>query len=235
MNNLIEAPLALLAGVLTIASPCVLPILPIVLGSTLERVNRARPLFIVTGFVLTFAALGMLLASASQHVVLAQESLRLAGIAILMLTGLLMLWRRPYEWLMAHVGGALHRIGPNAGSDNTGNLGGFLLGMSLGAVWTPCAGPVLASILVLVAQAQNIGWSATLLVLYAIGAGVPMLVIAYGGQFVAQRVRIIARHTHRLQQVFGVLILLTGLAIYLQIDVLLYARLAEVFPTVKGI
>lgn len=234
MNNLIEAPLALLAGVLTIASPCVLPILPIVLGSTLQRVNRVRPLFIVAGFVLTFAALGMLLASASQHVVVAHETLRLAGIVILMLTGLLMLWRRPYEWLMAHAGGALNRIGPRAGNDSSGNLGGFLLGMSLGAVWTPCAGPVLASILVLVARAQDIGWSATLLILYAIGAGIPMLVIAYGGQFIATRVRVIARHTHRLQQVFGVLILLTGLAIYLQLDVLLYAHLADVFPTLKG-
>ena len=234
MNNLIEAPLALLAGVLTIASPCVLPILPIVLGSTLQRVNRVRPLFIVAGFVLTFAALGMLLASASQHVVIAHETLRLAGIVMLMLTGLLMLWRKPYEWLMARAGNVLNGIGPRAGSDNSGNLGGFLLGMSLGAVWTPCAGPVLASILVLVAKAQDIGWSATLLILYAIGAGIPMLVIAYGGQFIATRVRVIARHTHRLQQVFGVLILLTGLAIYLQLDVLLYAHLADVLPTLKG-
>jgi cytochrome c-type biogenesis protein len=234
MNNLIEAPLALLAGVLTIASPCVLPILPIVLGSTLQRVNRVRPLFIVAGFVLTFAALGMLLASASQHVVVAHETLRLAGIVMLMLTGLLMLWRRPYEWLMAHASGALNRVGPSADRDNSGNLGGFLLGMSLGAVWTPCAGPVLASILVLVAKAQDIGWSATLLILYAIGAGIPMLIIAYGGQFITTRVRVIARHTHRLQQVFGVLILLTGLAIYLQYDVLIYAWIADFYPTLKG-
>ncbi|MFC7299524.1 cytochrome c biogenesis CcdA family protein [Herminiimonas aquatilis] len=234
MNNLIEAPLALLAGVLTIASPCVLPILPIVLGSTLQRINRTRPLFIVAGFVLTFAALGMLLASASRHVVIAHETLRLTGIVMLMLTGLLMLWRQPYEWAMTRVGGLLNRVGPAAGTSDHGNLGGFLLGMSLGAVWTPCAGPVLASILVLVAKAQDIGWSATLLILYAIGAGIPMLIIAYGGQFITTRVRILARHTHRLQQVFGVLILLTGLAIYFQYDVLIYASLADLFPTLKG-
>lgn len=234
MNNLIEAPLALLAGVLTIASPCVLPILPIVLGSTLQRINRTRPLFIVAGFVLTFASLGMLLASASQHVVIAHETLRLVGIVMLMLTGLLMLWRQPYEWAMARVGGLLSRVGPAAEASDRGNLGGFLLGMSLGAVWTPCAGPVLASILVLVAKAQDVGWSATLLILYAIGAGIPMLVIAYGGQLIATRIRVVARHTHRLQQVFGVLILLTGLAIYFQYDVLIYASLADIFPTLKG-
>lgn len=237
MNNLIELPLATLAGILTIASPCVLPILPIVLGSTLpqpdRRTNGSRPLFIVAGFVLTFAALGMLLASASQHVVLAHETLRLTGIAMLMLTGLLMLWRQPYEWLMARMGGFLNRAGPSA-DGSSGNAGGFVLGMSLGAVWTPCAGPVLASILVLVAKAQDIGWSATLLLMYALGAGIPMLVIAYGGQFMATRVRVLARHSHRLIQIFGVLILLTGLAIYLQYDVVIYAALADFFPTLKG-
>ena len=237
MNNLIELPLATLAGVLTIASPCVLPILPIVLGSTLQRAdqlkNRSRPLFIVAGFVLTFASLGMLLASASQHVVVAHETLRLVGIAMLMLTGLLMLWRQPYEWLMARMGGFLNRAGPSA-DGSSGNAGGFVLGMSLGAVWTPCAGPVLASILVLVAKAQDIGWSATLLVMYALGAGIPMLVIAYGGQFMATRVRMLARHSHRLIQVFGVLILLTGLAIYFQYDVVIYAALADFSPTLKG-
>jgi cytochrome c biogenesis protein CcdA len=236
MNHLIELPIALLAGVLTIASPCVLPILPIILGSTLQggdRSHRSRPVWIVAGFVLTFAALGMLLASASHHVVVAQETLRLAGIVMLMLTGLLMLWRRPYEWLMDRAGGVLNRIGAPA-ADSSGNLGGFVLGMSLGAVWTPCAGPVLASILVLVAKAQDLGWSASLLVLYAVGAGVPMLVIAYGGQFMAARVRLLARHSHRLVQVFGVLILLTGLAIYFQYDVVIYAALADFSSTLKG-
>ena len=242
MNHLIDLPLAVLAGVLTIASPCVLPILPIVLGSALQRtsasagarIGRTRPLFIVAGFVLTFAALGMLLASASQHVVAAHETVRLAGIGMLMLTGLLMLWRAPFDWLMARSGGLLDRAGAASASKGSAHAGGFLLGMSLGAVWTPCAGPVLASILVLVARAQDLGWSATLLVLYAIGAGIPMLAVAYGGQFMASRVRALAPYTHRLQQIFGVLILLTGIAIYTQVDVVLYAALADIFPTLNG-
>jgi cytochrome c-type biogenesis protein len=90
MNHLIEAPLALLAGVLTIASPCVLPILPIVLGTALTRASRIRPLFIVSGFVLTFAALGMLLASVSQSVAVAHETVRLAALIMLALSGMAM-------------------------------------------------------------------------------------------------------------------------------------------------
>ncbi|MBQ5948855.1 cytochrome c biogenesis CcdA family protein [Massilia sp. ST3] len=228
MQHLIDAPLALLGGVLTIASPCVLPILPIVLGGSLQDTDRSRPVFIVAGFVLAFASLGLLLAGASQQFELAHETLRLAGIAMLALTGLAMLWKAPYAWVMNHAARFAGALLPASAPKRAGKLGGLLLGMSLGAVWTPCAGPVLASILVLVAQAQDIGWSATLLLLYAIGAGIPMLAIAYGGQFMRQRIRSVARYTDRLQQVFGLLILLTAGVIYFQLDVLLYAHLANV-------
>jgi len=239
MTTLIDAPLALLGGVLTIASPCVLPILPIVLGGALnDRAagrHNTRPLFIVAGFVVSFAALGMLLASASQHVVLAHETLRYTGLAILAMLGVAMLWKAPYieqaSWLMNRLGALASRALPAGGAARAGNLGGLLLGMSLGAVWTPCAGPVLASILVLVAQAQDLGRSAGLLLLYAIGAGIPMLVIAYGGQFVRTRIRAVARHADRLQQLFGALILATAAAIYFQYDVLLYAHLANFIPS----
>ena len=234
MNNLIEAPFALLAGVLTIASPCVLPILPIVLGTSIKHESKLRPLFIVAGFVLSFAALGMLLASVSQSVAIAHETVRVIGITMLLLAGLAMLWRRPYEWLVSHLNGPLERIGASGGNAGSGNWGGFVLGMSLGAIWTPCAGPVLASILVLVTQAQNLGWSASLLILYAIGAGIPMLAIAYGGQFMSTRVRAVAKYAGRLQKIFGVLIVLTAIAIYFQYDVVVYAWISDLYPTLKG-
>ncbi|HEY0064079.1 MAG TPA: cytochrome c biogenesis CcdA family protein [Telluria sp.] len=230
MHNPIEASLALLAGVFTIASPCILPILPILLGTAVAQSSRTRPLFIVAGFVLTFAALGMLLGVVSSAVDLAQATLRNVAIGMLALAGLMQLWPAPYRLLMARLGGPLQRLGAGGDHAGPGNAGGFVLGISLGAVWTPCAGPVLASILSLVAKAQNLGWSATLLVLYAAGAGIPMLAIAYGGQFMRGRVRQLARHTVRLQQCFGLLVMLTAGAIYFQYDVLAYAWLAD-FPT----
>jgi cytochrome c-type biogenesis protein len=235
MYNLIEAPLALLAGVLTVASPCVLPVLPIILGTSVGQTSRTRPLFIALGFVITFAAFGMLLSVVSSFAELAQDTLRNAGIALLAVAGLTRIWPAPYDWLMMRIGGPLHRVGEAGASARATNGGGFVLGMSLGAAWTPCAGPILASILALVARAQDLGWAATLLGLYAAGAGIPMLAIAYGGQFASTKVRAIARHTERLQQVFGALILLTAVAMFYQYDVVAYAWLADNFPPLKAI
>lgn len=241
MHNFIETPFALLAGLLTIASPCVLPVLPILLGSSVASngvaPNRSRPLFIIAGFILSFSAFAMLLGAVSSTVHVAQEALRNTAIALLALSGLLRLWPRPYEWLVAHLQAPLQRMHgtnsvlPQAPKVHAGNSGGFVLGMSLGAVWTPCAGPVLASILVLVVKAQDLGWSALLLLMYAIGASIPMLAILYGGQYISRHVRAVSRHTQRLQQLFGVLVVLTALAIYLQYDVLITVWFASLFSS----
>jgi len=94
---------------------------------------------------------------------------------------------------------------------------------------------VLASILVLVVKAQNLQWSALLLTLYAAGAAIPMLGILYGGQYALRQSRAIARHAQRLQQVFGVLVILTAAAIYFQYDTLVVAYLSSFFPSLKGL
>lgn len=242
MHNLVETPLALLAGLLTIASPCILPVMPILLGTSVERPSRARPLYIVAGFILTFASFAMLLGAVSSTVHVAQQALRNTGLVLLALSGLLRLWPGSYDWLVSRLHEPLLRIGralmpraKNPAQSSNENSSGFVLGMSLGAVWTPCAGPVLASILVLVVKAQDLGWSALLLTLYAIGAAVPMLAIIYGGHYVTQRVRVVARYAPLLQRVFGLLVVLTALAIYLQYDVLIYARISAFLPTLKGL
>jgi cytochrome c biogenesis protein CcdA len=224
MNHLLEAPLAFGAGLFTVASPCILPVLPFLFGAGTAARDTRQPLRTMAGFILTFTAAGLLLGAASSAVHVAQETLRNASLLLLGVFGLLRIWSRPYDWLVAKL--------PSLPAPSGG---GFLLGASLGAVWTPCAGPVLASILVLVAGAQDITRSAWLLFLYALGAAIPMLGILYGGQAATQRVRVLARHSERLQQGFGLLIVLTAVAMYLQYDVLVYAKAAALFPTLKGL
>jgi len=119
------------------------------------------------------------------------------------------------------------RLGDRAGA---GHGGALLLGMSLGLLWTPCAGPVLASVLALVASEQQPLQAASLLVLYAVGAGLPMLVIAYGGQAAARQVRALAQHAATIRRVFGVLVIATAAAMFWQVDTQAAAWLSRGLP-----
>jgi cytochrome c biogenesis protein CcdA len=237
MPHLLETSLALLAGVSTVASPCVLPVMPILLGTSVNQPGRTRPLVIVAGFIVAFTGFALLLGAVSSVVHLAQEALRNTAIAMLALSGVLRLWPAPYDWLVRQLQQVWQRWRPAAATmpvARSGHGAAFVLGMSLGAVWTPCAGPVLASILALVVRAQDPAWSAWLLSSYAVGAAIPMLAIIYGGQLATRQVRLLARHAQRLQQLFGALVVLTALAIYLQYDILAYAWLSSQFSTAKG-
>jgi cytochrome c biogenesis protein CcdA len=228
MTNPIESPLALLAGLATVASPCVLPVLPFLLGATVEQASRRRPLLIVAGFVLSFSAFALALGAVSSAAQLAQETLRNVAIVMLGLSGLLRIWPRPWDLLVEHVRPLWARLRGDAVPQPSG---AFVLGLSLGAVWTPCAGPVLASILALVVQAHDPARAVRLVGLYALGAALPMLALIHGGQAIVGRVRGVARHAVALQRAFGVLVLASAAAIWFQVDTQLAAHVPSIFPT----
>lgn len=238
MFHPLESTLALLAGLATVASPCVLPVLPILLGVSVDRPGRARPLLIVAGFVLSFSGFVLALGAVSSGAQLAQETLRDLALAMLAATGLLRIWPQPYDWLVAQARVVLARLRGRAADTPPavpGQGSAFVLGLSLGAVWTPCAGPVLASIIALVVQAHDPARSALLAGLYAVGAALPMLALIHGGRGAAQRVRALARHALALQRVFGLLVLASAAAIWLQYDTLFYAWISSALPTLKGL
>jgi cytochrome c biogenesis protein CcdA len=228
MLNLV---LALLAGVVTVAAPCTLPMLPILLGASVGQAGKVRPAMIALGFVLSFSATALLLSAITRVFDFDPNVLRSAAAILLLGFGLLMVWPTPYEWLSIRIGRQLN--GSSAGNTrlHQGNLGGFVLGTSLGLVWTPCAGPVLGSILTIVATSRDTAWASVLLVVYATGAAIPMLAIAYGGQAVTTRVRGVARISPRLQQGFGMVVIAFAIASYFQYDTLIVAWLTAFYPT----
>src|SRR3979409_1225459 len=179
---------ALLAGVVTVAAPCTLPMLPILLGASVGQTSKARPAMIAAGFVMSFSMVALALSAITRVFDFDPNVLRTGAAIFLLVFGLLMIWPAPFEWLSVRIGGFVN--GGSAGNSTTrqGNIGGFLLGTTLGLVWTPCAGPVLGSILTIVATSKDTAWASTLLVVYAVGAAIPMLAIAYGGQAITTRV-----------------------------------------------
>jgi len=224
---MIEILFALLAGVLTIGAPCILPLLPILLGSSVGSTSKTRPVFIALGFVVMFTivALGLSYLTTALH--LSPNLLRNIATVALALFGIFMIWPTPFEKLTAHLSKFISKASSISSEAGTDNFGGFLLGLMLGIIWTPCAGPVLGSILTLIATRTDTVQAGILLFAYAVGAGIPMLVIAYGGQLVTTKVRAIAPYTTRIQQIFGIVILLLAVAIYLQIDTKLQAAILQ--------
>jgi cytochrome c-type biogenesis protein len=228
---MISIVFALLAGIVTIAAPCTLPVLPILLGSSLAKPSRSRPVFMALGFIATFAAFTLVFNVVATVFGLDPDQLRTAAIGLLLVFGLLMVWPGLYHRIspsIASVTGGWTSSG--SGKRYDGAIGGFVLGTTLGLVWTPCAGPVLGSILTLLSTQASPAWSATLLFCYAIGAAIPMMAIAYGGQYAVKHVRNLTPYTERLQQAFGVLVVGFAVAMFFQYDVLITAWLANYNP-----
>jgi cytochrome c-type biogenesis protein len=227
---MLDLVLALAAGMVTVAAPCTLPMLPILLGASVGQTGSMRPALIALGFVLSFSAVALFLSAITRIFDFDPDVLRSAASVLLIGFGFLMVWPSSFERLAIRAGGLFGGVTAGATTSRQGNLGGFVLGTTLGLVWSPCAGPVLGSILTIIATSRDNAWASALLVVYAIGAAIPMLAIAYGGQAVTTRVRGIARISPRLQQGFGVVVIAFAIASYFQYDTLIVAWLTAFYP-----
>jgi cytochrome c biogenesis protein CcdA/thiol-disulfide isomerase/thioredoxin len=188
--------------VITAVSPCVLPVLPIILAGGASG-GRRRPFAIIAGLVSSFTLFTLTASSILSALGLPQDLLRNLAIAMLFVLAATLLFPRIAFLLERPLAFMTRRRGGELG-------GGFLLGVSLGLVFVPCAGPVLATVTVLTAQ-HRIGVDAVLLTLaYALGAAGPMLLIALGGQRVARRLR---SQSLNFRRAMGVLLAGAALAI----------------------
>jgi len=222
---------ALMAGILTIAAPCILLPLPIILGSSVGQKNKTRPLFLVFGFVLSFSIIALLINFLVTTFNLNPNILRISAVILLTLFAIFMIWPTPFELFMtswSKLIGIASKAGQSAGQ---GNFGGFILGLIIGIVWAPCAGPILGSILTLIALQKNFAMASVLLIAYAIGAGLPMLIIAYSGQALTTKIKSIAKYSKRIQQVFGIVLIFLAGAIYFQYDTVIESKLLTALPS----
>lgn len=231
---MIEYALATAAGMATILSPCILPVLPIVLATSTGR-GRIQPLMVIAGFAATFAAGGLLIGALAASSGALQGAIRTASIIVLLMAGLSCFWPAPFDALVRRWRRwrATHTTAAAARRPVAGALGAALVGASLGLAWTPCAGPVLASVLSLAASAQAPGRSTALLGLYAAGAGIPMLLIAYGGAWVTARLSFLQRRAALFRRVFGALAVGVAVLQLLQYDVLVSAWATQWLPSIS--
>ena len=170
-----------LAGTLSVLSPCVLPLLPVVVASALQR-HRHGPVALAAGLVLSATATGVLFASLGFSVGLDQDLGRRIVAGAMAAVGVVLLVPRLHEVFAR----AASPLASSAGTLTTNlppGLGGqFLVGLLLGVVWTPCTGPSLAAAITLAAQSETLLRASGVMLVFGVGAVVPVLALAYGSR-----------------------------------------------------
>ncbi len=220
---------AFLAGLVTILAPCIWPILPIVLSSSAVGEGNRRPLGITLGLMTSFGVFTLSVSYLVKIFHFDPETLRIAAIVIIGLLGLALAIPR----LSVLLEGFISRLSSSVGSgskEGTGFLAAFVTGLSLGLVWSPCAGPILAAIATLAATGRVSFETILVTVAYLVGVGIPLFAIAYGGRRLVTRTRFLSRYTARIQQVFGIVMVLSAIAIFTNFDRLLQANVLDAFP-----
>lgn len=235
-----------IAGTLTIFLPCILPLVPIVLGVSISGRHPLRPLMTVMGMVVSFVVFTMVLLTVLQTSVLLADLVRVAtyyilflfgvGFAVTNRTGQLLLsvlggfFFSSFGWiavtvaqtlgaLAMEVGGTiaarLQQWGTTLQGKARGRFGGeslltaFIIGLTLGLVWVPCAGPALGFAFTLVREEPGLR-AAFLLFGYATGTAIPLLAIGYGGQTAAHRVKALVGYSNTIKRIAGVLLILSA-------------------------
>lgn len=227
---------AFLAGVVTVLSPCVLPVLPAILSVSAGQ-GKARPLGVIVGLVSSFIFFTLALTTIVQSLGISANLLRYFAIGIIGLFGIVALVPSLGDRFAAWTGGVAN-LGTGFQSkthqiQSRGFWSGWLVGLALGLVWTPCAGPILAAITTLVAT-QHVTLEVFLLTLsYSLGAGLPLLLIAYGGSWVLRGSPSLIKHAEAIRQIFGGIMILTAIALLLHWDVLFQQKVLDYLPSLQ--
>lgn len=217
-------PLAFLAGLLSTLSPCVLPILPVVLAGA-AAAGPGGAVALAAGLALSFAAIGLFVATIGFSIGIDIGAFRAVAGTLLVGLGVLLMW----PTLRGRVSAALGPLGDWADTRfaRAGKSGPFAMGLVLGAVWTPCVGPTLGAASLLAAKGENLGEVALVMFVFGIGAAVPLLLLGFLPQAARQRLR---DNSRRLDKILGGALVLAGTLVLTGWDKWLETRLVELSP-----
>jgi cytochrome c biogenesis protein CcdA len=224
--------LALLAGALSVLSPCVLPLIPIVLGAAVGE-HRFGPAALAAGLALSFVTIGLFVATIGFSIGLDLDVFRSVAAILLIVMGAVLLIPRVQAQVAAAAGPVGNWMQAQAGEVRGRGLGKqFTVGVLLGAVWSPCVGPTLGAASLLAARAENLGLVALTMFAFGIGAALPLLLIGMMSREAMSRWRgrlLAAGQGGR--AAMGAILLATGLLILSGLDKRLEAILVAASPT----
>jgi cytochrome c-type biogenesis protein len=233
--------LSFVAGVLSVLSPCVLPLLPIVLGAAAAK-QKWGPVALAAGLSLSFVAIGLFVATIGFSIGLDADVFRYVAAVLILAVGIVLMVPR-LQSAFAVAGGPLagwahDRLDGTRLDDarlngaNSGSIAGqFAVGLLLGAVWSPCVGPTLGAASLLAAQGRDLGEVALTMFVFGLGAAVPLLALGIGSREVMMRWRHrLAAAGPGLKAGFGAVLVAVGLLALTGLDKRLETTLVEASP-----
>ena len=223
--------IALIAGLLTTLSPCVLPLIPILMGSAVTA-HRLGPWALACGVALSFTLAGVLLASVGASLGLSGDTFRQVAASLLIVFGLILLSGRLQARFAAATAGVIGSGNALLSRFTLHGLGGqFVLGLLLGVVWSPCVGPTLGAATTLASEGRNLAQVSLLMAVFGLGASAPLLVIGSLSRATLLRHRGSLNKAGRHgKQVLGIALLLLGALILTHADHRLEAWLLDHSP-----
>ena len=227
----IDGGFALAAGALTTLSPCVFPLLPLVIGGASSR-HRFAPFAMGAGMVAAFALIGLILGTVGEQLGINAKVLRLAGAYLLITFGIVMLVPKLGERFTNLLSPLASKANAaSTGVKNDSLLGAFTLGCLLGLVWTPCSGPLLASALSLVASKGGALTGTVMLAIFGLGAAIPLIAIAYASKAGFKQSRgWVLKNIGTFKTIFAMVIIGLGVAILFGYDKVLESAIVDLMP-----
>jgi len=221
--------LSFVAGLLTSLSPCVLPALPIVVGSAAAD-RRHGPLALAAGLVVAFTVIGVALASAGATLGLTDEHVRRGAAVMLIAAGAVLLSPRLQDTLARAASPLASAAARSAAGTGRGLGGQFAVGALLGAVWSPCVGPTLGAAVGLAAGGDSLGQATLMMLLFGVGSAIPLVATAYASRRVLARRGALMRGAATGKLVFGVSLILMGAAVFAGLDKVVEAAILDRLP-----
>lgn len=200
--SIINILMAVGAGVASVLSPCVLPVIPIIMAGA-ERDDRLRPLLIVSGLSLSFMAMGAVSSLFGALLIGKTRYIEIAGAVVITVMGLMVMFD-------LNIFKRFYRLS-NIRVKGEGRIGGLILGMALGLIWVPCVGPFLSTTLTMVATSGQLATGIILLGFYSLGLALPMLIVGYSSQLLQSRIKGMLKHETILRYATGGILTAFGL------------------------
>lgn len=219
---------AFISGLVTIFAPCIWPLLPIILSATASGGHR-KPLGITLGIITSFAFFTLTISYIVKIIPFNPDVLRLFAVIVIGFLGLVLVIPALSNILEGSVSRLSSRFAPK--KSGSGFWSGLLTGFSLGIVWSPCAGPILATIATLAATRQVNFQIILVTLVYVLGVGIPLFIFATLGRNLLTKTPQLSKYTGIIQQIFGAIMILTAILILTNYDKVLQAKLLNVFPS----